>query len=229
MFGNQLAMLSLLLVGLSLSGLSNLSEGVELTRRQLLRDLRLSIDFNEIYRLLLLIGGEYQIYADLANINEKNCTPERLLFKPSYMHTHLGQGLENYIAIMVERQRLLCEQSFVQRLIYQYYLYQDEWDGKEDFELFMEFVNPRPTLMASDMTNHIGKNIQSYINWRMTQDHIPEEDARTTLMKSCEFVNNLFGSFLASFRTGRSFMPTLDDELKGALVWAMIAEAVLND
>ena len=91
----------------SLSNLCNLSEAAP-NRPQLLRTLRRTTDHNEIQVILMALGEEYYKYADLINIDEKNCTPKRLLFDTD-VEEELGEGAKNYLTRLVDRLRQLCE------------------------------------------------------------------------------------------------------------------------
>ena len=88
MFGHQLAIFSLLLVGLSLS--SNLSEAVR-HPNELFQVLHHSTDFTEIHTAFVELGAELQVYAELTDVREENCTAERILFRNRFGHL-LGEG-----------------------------------------------------------------------------------------------------------------------------------------
>ena len=227
MFGNQLAMLSLLLVGLSLSGLSNLSEAQPSTK-QLQNALKQSTDLDEVHAILVQLGGTYKVYADLAKVDVAHCTPERILFRPNVIHMELGPGFEHYIATVVMKQQELCEDTFIERIIDQYSIYLQNWDGKGVFQQYLGFVEPWPTVLTvTDQTAQYAEtNIQSYIQWRKREPPKTSNELylRFQLIESCRVVHNLLGSFLASFRTGRPFWPPLGDELQFALMLGKIAE-----
>ena len=57
---------------------------------------------------------------------------------------------------------------------------------------------------------------------------LSEAAIRSALFKSCEFVNDLLGNFLASLKTGRPFYPSLGPELQHAIALAKIADAVVS-
>ena len=224
MFGNQLAMLSLLLLGLSLS--SHLSEAVR-DRHELLYILRNAVDPMVIFPVLIDLGEEFQIYADLSNIKEWNCTPERLLFVNKLSHL-FGKGAKQYVEIFLNKQRKLCEQTFIPRLKAQYTRYKEDWYGKDIFQEFIDFVKPWPTLNteAHQMIHSIRANIESYKKWRMEQPTRFKDpvEIHYNLLATCEYVYSLLGSFSASLRASPYFHPELDKELTSAVALGMIAD-----
>ena len=228
MFGNQLAMLSLLLVGLSLSNLSNLSEAAR-SEGELLQMLLTATDSVAIKGIFEELGEPFKVYADLSDVRVENCTPERILFRTNFGYL-FGPGVERYIATMVTRQQELCEDTFTDRLTAGYNSYQENWLGKEHFQQFLRFVRPWPTLKTQthEMLDSIIVNIETYIKWRMKQQ--PEPRSRTQvynwLIQSSLYVYQLLGGFLASFKTGRPFQPDLSLGFQHALALAQIAEAV---
>ena len=228
MFGNQLAMLSLLLVGLSLSGLSNLSEAAH-TYDELLEMLLQATDAEKIHSIFEELGGPFKVYADLADVGKEYCTPERILFNTKFAHL-FGPGAELYILTLVEVQQEICEDTFIERLLDQYDKYLGNWGGKEEFQDFINFVDPWPTLETEtiEMIEGIKKSIRSYLEWRMTQRSRPvqEKHASSSLFRSGRVVYKFLGSFLASFSTGRPFMPYLGFELQHALSLAKISDAL---
>ena len=226
MFSNQLAILSLLLVGLGLS--SNLSEAAYDTR-ELFEMLPYVTDHNVIHYIFVRLGGPYQAYANLRDVKEENCTPERILFDERIARI-LGPGVQNYVRKFVDEQRLLCEQTFINRLINKYAIFLGDWPRKDSFQQFSNFVEPRPTLATNrnEMTN-IVENVEKYIEWRKSQSPrlVSERVIRSALYQSCVFVNDLLGNFLASLKTGRPFHPPLSLELQEAIALAKIADAVV--
>lgn len=224
MFSNQLVILSLLLVGLSLSGLSKLSEAYN--RRKMLDRLLEATDYNEIHTIFLGLGGPFQEYVDLCNVREENCTPERILFENKQADL-LGQGAKDYVNTFVVQQQELCEETFVKRLSFQYENYLKDWQGKEYFEQYINFVLPWPTIAMEwdEMTENIRKNIQEYLNWRMVQSPRPRNihHLRASLLESSKMVYDWLGNFYTSFKTGRIFLPALTYEQQHAIVLGKIA------
>ena len=166
MFGNGLAVLSLLL--LSLSNLSNLSEAF--TRRQLRRMLLEATESYEIQYLLEELGEGYYKYADLININVEKCTPERILFDTNVAHM-IGQGAKDYVTRLVDTLRQFCEDTFVWRLKIQYGKFKENWNEKEYFEQFIDFVDPWSTLQTTpaQIDSYIEDNVQKFLKWRQSQ------------------------------------------------------------
>ena len=229
MFGNQLAMLSLLLVGLSLSNLSNLSEAVPIPA-----ELRLLLftadDPNQIQTLFVDLGPEFQDYADLINVSVENCTPQRILFNNRYENL-FGRAVRTYVDNLIRLQRQLCEDTFTDRFREHCIVYRSEWEGKQYFQEFLNFVDPWPTAMTPrNQMGYIKENIKSYMNWYIQQPGRGTDIniARRNLMDSCFFIFQHFYSLLASLETGRPFQPDLGFELNQDFVEVKIAEAVIS-
>ena len=229
MFGNQLEMLSLLLVGLSLAGLSNLSEAVH-TYDELLEMLLQATDINDIHPIFVELGRPFQDYADLANLNVQNCIPTRILFDNRAGHL-LGPVAQDYVTERVTAQQQLCEQTFIQRLTNQFEIYSQDWPTKAYFKEFITFVQPWPTMQTErdEMIHRVTFNLFDYYDWRGTQN-IGSRNIkviRGALIKASRVVWRLFGGFLASLKTGRPFEPPINFDQEYALMLAKIAEAVL--
>ena len=229
MFGNQIAVLSLLLVGLSLSNFCNLSEAAH-TYDELLEMLLQATDINDIHPIFVELGSSFQDYAALANINEEDCTPARILFDNRAGHL-LGQTAQQYVTIMVERQRDICEQTFVNRLTTQFAIYNQDSSWRVYFDEFIGFVRPWPTIATQrhQIRDIIKDSIFNYYHWRQTEGTGTKNivKIRRTLVQNSRDVYRFFSGFLASFNTGRHFAPFLDITNFYAITLGKVAEAVL--
>ena len=227
MFGNQLAILSLWLVGLSLS--NNLSEAARPNPNELFLVLRHSTNFIEIYNAFMELGRDYRIYVDLTDVRKENCTPNRILFNNRHIHL-FGDGARQYVTSFVELQRRVCEDTFIERLARQYELYQTNWPGKGAFQEFINFVVPWPTFgMNWDaFKQSVEVNIQSYIDWREMQNPSPRsrDQIHSWVIRSSIKVFKFLGSFSATMRANANFEITLDYEQAHAVALGMIADAV---
>ena len=229
MIGNKLAILSLLLVGLSLS--SNLLMAARRNRHMLYRLLYETSNPFLLREAFQDLGGTFQIYADLDEITEENCTPERILFA-NPKSEYLGEGAQLYVHLRVETQRRLCEQTFFRRLNARYTSYNENWYGKEDFQQFISFVQPWPTLNFEtlEIADWIPLNMEAYMDWRehQTPRIRSRVQARRLAANSSLYVYGLLAGFASSFRANANFRPELDWEQAHAIVLGMIAEAVIE-
>ena len=225
MFGNQLEMLSLLLLGLSLS--SNLSEAVP-NRRELLQFISHATDHDELKTAFLILGGPFKEYAELTEVTLNNCTPKRILF-PNTLNNYLGEGARDYVTYWVGKQREVCELTFFDRLLWRYADYLDDWRGKEYFQQYVNFIEPWP-IFGMDWNvfkQSVRGNIQKYIDWRETQSPKPSDRNQVLfwLIASNNYVYRSLSGFYASMRANEDFQPVLSFEHAHAVALGMIAEA----
>ena len=231
MFDNQLAMLSLLLVGLSLS--INLSEAVPNlpTLQQLLQMIHQAKEPQHILNLFRLMGEDYKIFVDLADANKDNCTPERIHFDTRNLDRMFGESAANYVKSAVSLQRRICEDTFTERLWDQYHNLQDGWPGKKYFDEFVRFVNPWPTFETEthDIVQHIRANLETYTNWRYNRrpSRDPTEISDQVIENSIR-IHQILHGFLASLRQRSNFRPNLTPELERTIALGKIAEAVMD-
>ena len=226
MFGNKLAILSLLLVGLSLSSLSHLSEAAR--RDQLFQVIRQSADHDELKSTFQLLGRHFMKYAQLTEITLNNCTPDRILFRNT-MNNFLGEGSREYVRYFVNRQREICEMTFYDRLLRKYGAYLDDWEGKECFQQYVNFIIPWPTFGMdwNAFKESVRNNIEAYIEWRETQRPRPLNRYHVMhwIIQSNRYVYYLLSGFYASMRANENFQPVLSFEHAHAVALGMIAEA----
>ena len=227
MFGNQLAMFSLLLLGLNLS--SNLSEAVRRSLPVLFALLNNADNHVQLREAFQELGGDFQIYADLAEVVIENCTPERILFA-NPKGEYLGEGAQAYVNHYVNEQRLLCEQTFFQRLHDQYAKYKRDWPSKIVFVEFVNFVQPWPRLdfETLEIADWIPLNIEAYMDWREHKNPRPMTRSQiyNWVRQSNYNVYEWLAGFASSLRANPNFRPELDWEQAHAIVLGMIAEAV---
>ena len=224
MFGNQLAMFSLLLLGLSLS--SNLSEAVP-THDELLQFIRHATDHKELKNAFLLLGGRFKEYADLTKITLNNCTPERILFQNT-LDGYLGEGSRQYVTHWVGKQREVCEMTFFDRLLNRYADYLGDWGGKECFQQYVNFIEPWP-IFGMDWNVFkisVRGNIQRFIDWRESQRPYPSDrnQAMLWIIASNSHAYRLLAGFSATMRANENFRPVLSLEHEHAVALGMIAE-----
>ena len=226
MFGNKLAILSLMLVGLSLSGLSHLSEAAR--RAQLLQLILHATDHNELKTAFLQLGGQFREYADLTEISLNYCHPERILFRNT-MNDYLGVGARDYVTYWIGRQREICELTFFDRLLRQYADYTEDWEGKGCFQQYVNFIVPWP-IFGMDWNafkESVRGNIQAYIEWRESQNPKPinPNQIKYWIVQCNRHVYYLLSGFYASMRANEDFQPVLSFEHAHAVALGMIAEA----